>query len=68
MCGGVAVWDAWVPEWAEKRQLDVDTQIILGLLSGCDRSFRAALQGWVVVPEPAACQLVVCVTLCHLRY
>lgn len=54
--------------WAEKRLLDMDTQVILGLLSGRDRSFRAALQGWVVVPEPAAGQLVVCLTLRHLGY
>lgn len=48
------------PSSAEKRLLDVDTQVILGLLSGRDRSFSTALQGWVVVPEPAAGQLVVC--------
>lgn len=54
--------------WAEKRLLDVDTQVILGFLSGRDRSFRAALQGWVVVPEPAASQLVVCLALRHLGY
>lgn len=54
--------------WAEKRLLDVDTQIILGLLSGRDRSFCAALQSWVVVPEPAAGQLVVCLALRHLGY
>ena len=62
--------DAWAPGggWAEKRLLDADTQVILGLLNGRDRSFRAALQGWVVVPEPAAGQLVVCLTLRHLGY
>lgn len=58
----------WWGGWAEKRLLDVDTQVILGLLSGRDRSFRAALQGWVVVPEPAAGQLVMCLALRHLGY
>lgn len=42
--------------------------VILGLLSGCDGSFRATPQGRVVVPQPAACQLVVCFEVSHLGY
>lgn len=53
---------------SEKGLLDVDTQVILGLLSGCDRSFCAALQCRIVVPEPSACQLVVCFKISYLGY
>ncbi|XP_023604357.1 valine--tRNA ligase, mitochondrial isoform X14 [Myotis lucifugus] len=36
------------------------------LLSGCDGSFRATPQGRAVVPQPAACQLVVRFEVSHL--
>ncbi|XP_036212389.1 valine--tRNA ligase, mitochondrial isoform X7 [Myotis myotis] len=62
------------PLWAQERGRDLWAAASSGglpglgprvlhygrrLLSGCDGSFRATPQGRVVVPQPAACQLVV---------
>jgi hypothetical protein len=46
----------------------MDIQIVPGLLSSCDGSFRATLQLGIVVPEPPACQLVMYFAIGHLRH
>ena len=67
---GQAGWEGWSLSGVTGREgaVDVDTQVILGLLSGCDRSFRATSQGRLVVPQPAACQLVMRFKISHLRH
>lgn len=36
VCAGVAGWECLGPQEGEGLRRDVDTQAILGLLSGCD--------------------------------
>ncbi|XP_023604350.1 valine--tRNA ligase, mitochondrial isoform X5 [Myotis lucifugus] len=69
------------PLWAQERGRDLWAAASSGglpglgprvlhygrrLLSGCDGSFRATPQGRAVVPQPAACQLVVRFEVSHL--
>lgn len=50
------------------RTSGMDIQIVPGLLSSRDGSFRATLRLGIVVPESPACQLVMYFEIGHLRH